>query len=429
MKIRIQNFMESRKGRLTVLVFIVALMLIRFAQIYPWVAVPNYDFDLHYFGGMVERSGTFADTTSILNLAKDAGSHVSTEGVYGGPTLVAFIYQPLSLLQLEIAQKFWALFSICFLAFAVRRATGNYWWPAWFGVALLSGGNLIAIGNGNFAIMTTALLLFSYGSLRDGKHRQAGVALAIAAACKLYPAFLILVLIVKKERQALKWTLGPLVLMLAATPLALSWQDTDDAIRRTLGISSFVHPWIHNVGLPGFVLHTTDNQTLAQWTSRALLVASSLFIFALRKRTSTDSLFAMALLLLALSQSISWITYFGVTMAAAICIVRSKRGPITYISVAIAYLMANGTPGSEVIFQRSYHYAVGLALLILLMLAHIHRQSVDESSNHVRSAQSDRNRGTSIQNETAFLPTAFTSLVRRLPSRRHEVNDSPHTGQ
>jgi hypothetical protein len=301
----------------------------------------NTDLDLYYFGGLVERSGSYTDTPAVLALAKEAERGVAPEGVYGSPTLVGLIYQPLSFLPLETAQFVFAALAAVIFALAVRRAAGDSWWPVWLGLAALSTSNILAFSLGNFAIVTTALLLFAYGSLRDGRPRQAGIALGFAIAFKLYPVFLLVPLVMKRQWTTTATTVATAGGLLAITPLLLGWYDFVDAVRQTLDIASHVHPWSDNTGLPGSVLRATDSQTIAQWTSRVALTGSVAVIWWLRKKPVAP-LFAFAALLMCLSQGISWNMYYGVALMAALALRPPPSIPAVWLTAAVSYVLACG---------------------------------------------------------------------------------------
>jgi hypothetical protein len=114
-----------------------------------------------------------------------------------------------------------------------------------------------------------------------------------------------------------------------------------DAVRQTFDVASLVHPWTDNTGLPGFVLHNTNNQSLAQWTSRIALVASVLFLWQMRKLPTT-ALFALSVLLMCVSQGISWNMYYGVTMVALLSLRDLHPSRTYWAAAAIGYVITTG---------------------------------------------------------------------------------------
>jgi hypothetical protein len=342
---------------------------------HPWVPVSNYDFDLYYFGGIVERTGSYTDTAAVLELADAAGKDVAEAGVYGSPTLVGLIFQPLSLLSLHTAHIVWPLMTVALLVIGVRRAVGDAWWPVWLSLALVSNSNLAAIGNGNFAIVTVALLLFTYGSIRQGKQKQAGIALALAIAFKLYPAFLLLPLLVKKQSGVLRWALSALTALLALTIPALGWNDSWSAIEQTLDVASFVHPWTENNGIPGALLHLTGNQELAKWVSRFAVLGSAVAVWMLRERVTTPSLFAVAAVLMTMSQSISWHLYFGIALLALLALRDLRPSRSTWFIMLSGYVLTNGIIGLDLhVLPRSdigLPATFGLVVLCAALVAQV----------------------------------------------------------
>jgi hypothetical protein len=374
---------ESRTLRRFVIAFtVLATVAILYIE-HPWVPVYNYDFDLYYFGGIVERSGSYTDTPRVLALAEAADKDVASAGVYGSPTLVALVFQPLSLLSLDAAHVVWPAITLTLFAVAIRRAVQSPWWPVWLCLALISRSNLSAIGNGNFAVVTVALLLFTYGSLQQNKDRQAGIALGIAIACKLYPAFLLLPLLAQHRTRTTRWTVLTLGALLLCTIPALGWEDSRQAVEQTLDIASYVHPWTENNGIPGAVLHLSHDQELARWTSRLALIASALLVWRLRGRCTPYALFAVAALLMTLSQSISWHLYFGLTMLAILTLRHLRPTKFTWVVAGVSYALINTIAGAEMRFLPRSEIGLpatfGLIVMTLLVLAQVRKVFVDEN--------------------------------------------------
>ena len=334
------------------------------------------DFDLYYFGGVAERSGSYTDTAQVLRLAGLAQRPVSPDGVFGSPSLVGLIFQPLSLLERTVAAGLFELMAIVALGIAVRWATDGKWWPIWLGIAVISTSNIVAFTLGNFAIFTTALIIFAYGSFRKGRDRHGAVALGIAIACKLYPVFLLLPLLLKRRTAAVRLTIGTTALLLAITPPALGWSDTIAAIRQTIDISSYVHPWSDNDGLPGSVLRATGNQELAQWTSRIAMLAAAVGLWRLRQ-LPLPNLMAIAILFMHLAQGISWNTQYGVTLVALIAVSTLPGSGTTLIILAGAYVVTNGVlqhpPYALFGLPRGFPVTIGLVALTAITIRALYR--------------------------------------------------------
>src|SRR2546429_9843818 len=62
------------------------------------------DFDVHYLGGRVEREGgSYTDTHRVLAEAPAAQAAPTQAPIYGGPRLVALVFEPLSGLPRQVA--------------------------------------------------------------------------------------------------------------------------------------------------------------------------------------------------------------------------------------------------------------------------------------------------------------------------------------
>jgi hypothetical protein len=338
----------------------------------------HMDFDLYYFGGEVERSSTYTDTPAVMGLAGEAGRLVSGDGVFGSPTLVGLVFQPLSHLSLDTAFLVFQLTAIATLAFAVWRAAGDQWWPVWLAIAVLSTSNIVAFTLGNFSIFTTALVILAYACFRDGKDRQGALVLAIAIACKLYPAFLVLPLLVKRRKEAVAWTVGATATLLAITPFTLGWSDSGAALRQAADVASYVHPWSDNDGLPGSMLRATDSQTLAEWTTRLCMIAATFVVWRYR-RLDMSVLFPLAAMVMTLAQGISWNMYYGITLLPLLALRSLDASRLTWVYMAVGYFMANG-----ILLHPTYHLfglprgvplTIGLVIMTATLLAAIHQQA------------------------------------------------------
>lgn len=334
------------------------------------------DFALYYFGGKVERHGSYTDTPAVLKLAEEANRLVPPDGVYGSPSLVGLVFQPLSLISINTAEIAFQALGLIALIFGVRCAAGGKWWPAWAGLALACRSSMSAVSLGNFSIYTTALLLFAYGSFRTQRNKHGGIALAMAIACKLYPAFLLLPLALKRQYQALKWTIFTTLGVLAITPFALGWNDTASAVRQVIDISSFVHPWSDNQGLPGTVRRLTYSQTWAEWTTRIAMATSVFILWRMRKHDATH-LFALAILLMCLSQGISWNMYFGVTLVALLSLRDLNARRMTWAIMLASFIITNGNSGTEAgefaFMPRGYIQTIGLIVMTATLISAIRK--------------------------------------------------------
>src|SRR4051794_26928392 len=95
----------------TIFSAVAALATLAFAYFVarPFVQAGTFhlDFDLYYFGAVAEKHGSYTNDHEVWRLA--AGHQVFASGVFGAPTLIGFIFMPLTLLGLEWAGHLWDL--------------------------------------------------------------------------------------------------------------------------------------------------------------------------------------------------------------------------------------------------------------------------------------------------------------------------------
>lgn len=267
------------------------------------------DFDVQYFGGLVERDGSFSETARVVALAAEAGSPVDPVGVAGSPTLIALVFQPLSWLSLDTARWVWFGAYLIAIPLAVRSAAPR-WWPAWTVVLLASTATLLALTVGQVSVFVSLAIIASYGALRDGRDVRTGVLLGLAAAFRLYPAFLALALVAHRRWRALGWMVAVAVgLTLAGLP-ALGFGDVVDGYRATLDVGGRIADSPDNQSLPGLLLRATGSLGAARALNVVLLAAGAALVLAWPRRSARpEHTFVLAVAAMFLAQGLTWSHY------------------------------------------------------------------------------------------------------------------------
>lgn len=306
-----------------------------------FVPTGHKDFDLYYYGGHVERNGSYTDTERVIETATADGADPTRNDVFGAPTLVALVFQPLSLIDRTAALRLWVAVSGIALLVALALASPR-WWGVWAAALAAMVGLHVALRLGQASILMLALLVATWGLLRRGADRAAGTTLAVAISFKLFPVFLLIPLVAHRSRAALRALIVTLGVLGAATMIALGPGDVADAIRGTLDTASYVYPGKQNESIPGVLLRATNSQAFAKVVTTALTVLAA-YTFLRRPTRRVWSTFGVATVVMLLVQSIAWDHYFPMTIVgfltlAAVPSDRLRR-PSTMVPAAIAYLL------------------------------------------------------------------------------------------
>jgi uncharacterized membrane protein len=141
------------------------------------------------------------------------GNPYSYDGGYIYPPLLAYLLQPLALLDVSLAQSIWfcinVLICCCMLVIAIRLeysgVVQRYWSLIALGLAL-SPPLRVTLQLGQVSALIATLLLATVW-LTKRRPALGGVFLALAAAIKLYPAFLGLYYLRSGPRSVVWWSL------------------------------------------------------------------------------------------------------------------------------------------------------------------------------------------------------------------------------
>jgi alpha-1,2-mannosyltransferase len=305
----------------------------------PWIAafrLTNHaDFDLYYYGGRVERHGSFTDTKRVLAEADADGEHPTRSDVFGSPVLVALVFQPLSLLPLHVAQR---VFLVCAAALVVLALwlSAPRWWPGWLLVLSLTSGVLFALALGQVSMGTLALVVIAWACVRDRRDGAAGTALGVAAALKLYPAFIAVALVAHRRWRAV-WAFVVTVAALALLSVpALGARDVSAAVNRTREVSGTVDATRQNQSLPAVINRATGSTDAGHVAAVALPLAAAAVIM-LRPRRRAHATFAAAAIAAVVCQGIAWEHYAPLAVVGLLALAAERPSRSAVIGAALGW--------------------------------------------------------------------------------------------
>lgn len=289
------------------------LLLVLAAVAVALIAVNAYgrqelkDFDLLHAAGAVERDGSYTDTAQVLDAGDDDGRAAVPLYIPGPPPLIALVFQPLSTVPVDSARVLFLVASAGATLAALRLAQPRDW-PVWAVVLALTAGTIWGVALGQVSLLITGLVIAAYGFWTGGRSTAAGLALGVAAALKLYPAFLLVPLLCHRDWRAVRAAVAVGGALGLLTVPALGLHDTRLAIERTVNVASTVDPWIHNQSAPAVIARAWGDG-VAGAAGLVLTAVSVATLVAVARRASPAVTFAVAVLLMLISQSLTWEHY------------------------------------------------------------------------------------------------------------------------
>ena len=285
------------------------------------------DFDQYWYGGLVERTGSYTDTEELLRRADEDGARPTRDAVYGPPTLIALVFVPISFVPLDAAARIYLVAALVLLLYAISRAAPPPW-PVWFLGLTLLPSMLFAMALGQASLVTTGLLLLAYAAARDGHETRAGLLIGLATVWKLYPAFLLIVVVAHRRWRALATAGITMAVAGALTAAILGPSGTVEAVERTLELDGLVGRYRQNVSVPGVLARAFDADWPLRWISAALLVTGAWWMFRLARRSGArfHETAALGVVVMLAAQSITWSHYVGAVVVMAFALVAS--GPV-----------------------------------------------------------------------------------------------------
>jgi hypothetical protein len=276
------------------------------------VRAAKQDFYLYYAGGKVERSSTFDNKNAVQQLLKRDHLFRDPKNApypYGTVSLIALVFVPLSFLSATFAFVFYFTMLLLALVLTMRRIS-HFWSPVLLAALLFSYPALKALLLGNWSLVTTLLVLNAFLDLREGRTKRAGIWLGISIAFKIYPAFLLIPLLIKRQYESVSYALYSVVLSGIASCLLLGWSDFVHGLGKTLSTGADKNVDYLNMSLPGVVVSLSRKPELLVVCSFICCVLSVMALYRLR-HLDLLSLFVVAIPLCLLSFPVVWDHYLS----------------------------------------------------------------------------------------------------------------------
>lgn len=246
------------------------------------------------------------------------------------PPVSVLVVLPLGLLDYRDAHFSWNLLNLPILALCVvvlvrglRFPFGPLSWLPTVALSLACYPLYYQLSQGNLNGLLLGILMFAWVALRRGWNDGAGFAIGIAAAVKLFPAFLFVYLIASRRWRAAGIGIAAFI-GLNAIALALFGIGAFQAYFTEV-IPSTTHylSCRQNASLVGFWLRLFDPDPIEHivplaslpWLATALSLATRLAVVGIvavvaRRSADTDRAFALAVVGMLLVAPVSWSHYF-----------------------------------------------------------------------------------------------------------------------
>jgi uncharacterized membrane protein len=283
--------------------------------------VRHIDFDAHYYGALVERSGSYADVDAVRSRMMEATAEPQPEGVVGTATLIALVFMPLSTLDLAVAEVIWTIIAVVAMCAGLLYATPRKWW-CYTPLAFATFPIVLSLYLGNVSALTFALTALAYGATKREKHGLAGSAVGVAAAFKLFPAFLVLAFVLKRKWTAVWWSAGVFTALSFAGLVVLGPTDFVNGMERTFTFSPFDIRYQDNVSIPGIANYEVGKPAFS-FTIVAAAFALGLYAIHRNMPRRTEHVLAATSLLMLLCLTLSWNHYFGIAVVGLLAVLDS----------------------------------------------------------------------------------------------------------
>ena len=168
------------------------------------------DFANYYFGSWLLMQDRF--TTAVYDVASfNALIHDFFPGLFLNhatlPPLSAVVFVPFTYFDVPIAKVFFNAISAVIFCFALVRLSHRFLYQPLLAVALLAMPILSNLQQGQVYLLLFALLSEGYLALEKGNFKTVGVLWSFAIVLKLFPAILLLFLLLEKQFKALAFVL------------------------------------------------------------------------------------------------------------------------------------------------------------------------------------------------------------------------------
>ncbi len=296
----------------------------------PEVSSNRTDFDLFYQAG-----ATVWQNQSEL-LYEYAAMVSRPFQVFKQPPHVAVLFAPFTLLSPNTALVTWRWLLVCFAIAAITLLTAHFsahrlgkpsGWPAlaFFCIALVFVPLHDSILYGQWDVPLLLLCSGALVALQQRRSVLAGGCIALATLIKLYPAYLIIFLVYKREWRVLMWYAISLVVMSLLAMLATGWQAHYTFFFEMLPVISGGTPWADNQTFFGFIsriaypdLWRTSRPTpsgIVQWLSHGWSITLTTGLMAILQRYSSPNKlnyalgYALTLCTMLVIIPVAWIHY------------------------------------------------------------------------------------------------------------------------
>jgi alpha-1,2-mannosyltransferase len=258
------NVSMERLALVLVLMVVLAYALIVFGGQVTFLSrekVPD-DFSVFYNAGTRLHSG---QPLYELNFMKQNPFN----GVYKYPPLFALLMESLSLFPNRTALSIWQFVGLLLLGAALyaiirshERTLGGGSPTAllFVTVTLLYQPLVDTLKYGQMDIAMLALVAFAYAALRAGKPAWSGLPLAIAVLFKLYPAMLLVFLLLRREWRALASFAVSFIVLCTGSILLTGPSPWITYLTQVLPRSAQETAWVENLSFAGFLARLVSDR-------------------------------------------------------------------------------------------------------------------------------------------------------------------------
>lgn len=254
------------------------------------------------------------------------------------PPTSVLLALPLGWLEFSQAFAVWNILSLACLAaslYLLARGLALPWTWEWIvplaTILLACRPFWHQMIQGQMNLMLLLMLTSCWAAARAGRPYLAGGMLAVAAAVKLYPAFMLVYFLGRKDYRAIAATFGFWVLIGTATIMILGWDSCLGFFRDVLPVTSGFRRHCVNMLLVGFWHRLFDNPTVDDvpddsffgpalaWALTALSVAAIAWaVLRSARRAATteaaDCAYGLAVIGALLASPITWDHYLLLLM-------------------------------------------------------------------------------------------------------------------
>lgn len=263
---------EDSRARTVVEAFLIILIGVQFFITRVWALRSHSLFDfISYFATVrVWLSGGDFYNTQVLDQYLTTHKLLNGEVPFVYPPTAVLMLSPLALFNLVDAKTIWLLANMgwliaagVFLMLAVRRGTGGWISPIWFVLLAVSRPSGAVIGSGQVGLLILFLFALGLWAWSSDHFITAGIAVAFAAAIKVFPALLVGYFLYRRNwRAVIASMITGFVLFLTTLP--------------TVGLDAW---WrFLSEGLPSWPIFPNDllDQSLSGFVRRFILTYGTL---------------------------------------------------------------------------------------------------------------------------------------------------------